>query len=47
MRDCPTIASRGRDGKQVYPNVPNDDAPNKRCFYALRTKGSKSDEDEI
>ena len=25
VRDCPTIASRGRDGKQVSPNVPKDD----------------------
>ena len=28
--DCPTI-----DVKQVAPNVPKDDAPNKRLFYAL------------
>ncbi|TMX03048.1 hypothetical protein EJD97_018555 [Solanum chilense] len=47
VRDCPTIASRRRDGKQVSLNVPNDDAPNKRrSFYALQTKGSKQDEDE-
>ena len=27
-----------RDGKQVASNVPKDDPPNKRHFYALRTK---------
>ncbi|XP_015068750.1 uncharacterized protein LOC107013325 [Solanum pennellii] len=30
VRDSPT-----RDGKQVAPNVPKNDGPNKRCFYAL------------
>ena len=46
VRFCPTIAVRGREGKQVPPNIPNNDAPNKRRFYELRTKGLKSDEDE-
>ena len=35
VRDCPTIAPRGREGKQVSPNVPQNDGPNKRRFYAL------------
>ncbi|XP_069150253.1 uncharacterized protein [Solanum lycopersicum] len=46
VRECPTISSRGREGKQVVPYVPTDDAPNKWLSYALRAKGSKSDEDE-
>ena len=50
MRDCPTIASRGREGKQVASSVPKDDAPTKRSFYTLRTRGSKphynDDDDE-
>ena len=32
--DCPMIASTGREGKQVAPSVPKDDAPTKRHFYA-------------
>ena len=40
------IASRGREGKQVTRSVPTDDAPTKRRFYALRTRGSKSDEND-
>ena len=44
VRYCPTIASGGREGKQVAPDVPKDDAPKKRCFYAFRTRGSKIDE---
>ena len=39
MRDCPN-----RDDKQAAPNVPKDDAPTKRHFYALRTRGEKPDE---
>ena len=39
VRDCPT-----KDGKQVAFNVPKDDAPKKRCLYAFRTRGSKTDE---
>ena len=45
MKDCPTIVYRGRESKQVAPNVAKDDAPNKRHFYALRTRGSKPDEE--
>ena len=44
MRDYPMIASRGREDKQVSPSVPKDDAPTKRRFYALRTRGEKPDE---
>ena len=43
MIDCPNISSRGKEGKQVAHNVPKDDAPSKRRFYALRTRGEKSD----
>ena len=32
------IASRGKEGKQVAPSVPKDDAPTKRHFYALRSR---------
>ncbi|TMX05179.1 hypothetical protein EJD97_001637, partial [Solanum chilense] len=46
VRHCPTIASREREGKQVSPNVPKDDALNKRRFYALWTRGEKSYEDD-
>ena len=46
LRDFPTIVDRGREGKQVAPNLPKDDAQKKRQFYALRTRGSKSDEDD-
>ena len=35
VRDCPMIASRGRDDKHVAPSVPKDDAQKKKCFYAL------------
>ena len=38
------IASRGRESKQVAPSARKDDAPTKRCFYALQTKGEKSDD---
>ena len=46
VRYCPTIASGGREGKQVAPDVPKDDAPNKRNFYALRTRGERNDDGE-
>ena len=39
LRDCPT-----RDGRQVSPYVPKDDAPKKRRFYAPWTKEAKPDE---
>ena len=43
MRACPNIASREREGKQVAPSVSKDDAPSKRRFYALQTRGEKPD----
>ena len=46
MRACPNIASREREGKQVAPSVSKDDAPSKRRFYALQTRGSKLDEND-
>ena len=46
VRDCPMIASRGREGKQVAPSVPKDDASTKRRFYAIRSKVEKPDEKE-
>lgn len=40
MRDCPT-----GDDKNVVPNVPKDDVlKGKAHFYALRARGSKTDE---
>ena len=38
VRNCPNIASREK-GKKVEPSVPNKDAPTKRRFYALWTRG--------
>ncbi|TMX03197.1 hypothetical protein EJD97_017732 [Solanum chilense] len=46
VRDCPMIASTGREDKQVAPTVPKDVAPTKRCFYALQSRGDKSDESD-
>ena len=45
-KDCPTIAARGREVKQVAPYFPKYDAPNKRHLYALQTRGAKPDEDD-
>ncbi|TMW83687.1 hypothetical protein EJD97_000967 [Solanum chilense] len=46
-RDCPTIATRGREGKQVAANVPREDVIKaKTHFYALRERGSKPYEDD-
>ena len=42
VRDCTTIASRGREGKKVAPNVPKDDVQAMRNFYELWTRGEKS-----
>ena len=44
MRDCPMISSRGREGKQVAPCVPKDDALTNRRFYALCSRVEKPDE---
>ena len=47
VRDFPNISSRGRDDKQVTPIVPKKDAPKaKACFYALRERGEKPDDDD-
>ena len=45
VRNCPTIAAREKQGKQVTSSVTGNDAPKKNHFYALRARGSKSDED--
>ena len=34
------------DSKQLSPNVSKDDAPNKRCFYALWARGENPDDDD-
>ena len=39
VRHCPT-----RDGMNVSPNVPKDDAPMKRRSYTLQNRGEKSKE---
>ena len=46
MRDCHMIASRGKEGKQVVPSVLKDNAPTRRHFYALRSRGKKLDESD-
>ena len=43
VRDCPNIASRGKEGKKVAPSVPKDDASTKRRFNALRSRVEKPD----
>ena len=40
------IDSRGREGKQVAPSGPKDDASTKRRFYALHSRVEKPDEKE-
>ena len=45
VRDCPTNVTRGKEGKQVPPSVPGDDAPKKNHFYALLARGSKPDDE--
>ena len=35
-RDCPMIASRGKEVNQVVSSISNDNAPTKRRLYALR-----------
>ena len=46
VRDCPMIASREREGKQVAPSSPKVDAPTKRYFHAFWNRGSKTDEND-
>ena len=43
VRYCPTIASRGKEGKKVAPNVPKDDVQATRHFYSLWTRGENLD----
>ena len=46
VRNFPNIASRGKNGKKVAPNVSNEDVPKAKAhFYDLRTRGEKSDGD--
>ena len=35
-----------REVKQFVPNVPKDDAKNKRRLYALQTRGENLDDDD-
>ena len=44
--DCPTIASRGKVGKKVCPSFLGSDVPRKNWFYAVRTIGSKPDDED-
>ena len=46
VMDRPTIAARGREGKQVARNLPKDDAPNKWRCCGLLTIGENSNEDD-
>lgn len=41
MKDLPT-----RDGKHVPPNDLKGNTPMKNCFYALRSRESKPDDDD-
>ncbi|TMX04002.1 hypothetical protein EJD97_012228 [Solanum chilense] len=49
VRDYFNIAYKGKEGKQVNPSVPKDDAPTKRRVYALRTRREKpgDNDDEL
>ena len=46
VRDCPMIASRGREGSQVSPSVPKENASINSCFYALQSIREKPDESD-
>ena len=46
VRYCHHIASKGKEGKQVTPSVPKEDAPTRRRSYALRSRGLKPDESD-
>ena len=47
MRGCPTIASRGREGKQVASYNPKEYIPKSKArFYSLWARESKSDEND-
>ncbi|TMX02511.1 hypothetical protein EJD97_021246 [Solanum chilense] len=48
VKDCPIIAAREKEGKQVPPIVPGDNVPKKNRVYALRARGSMpADEDDV
>lgn len=42
MRDCPMIASKVREGKQVAPSFPTDDASTKIVLLFLQDEESVS-----
>ena len=47
VRYRPNIASRGKEGKEVAPNVPTEDVPKEKArFYELRARESKTDEND-
>ena len=46
MRDCPNVASRGREAKQDPPRVAEGGAPKRNLLYALLAKGTKTDDDD-
>ena len=47
VRYRPNIASRGKEGKEVAPNVPTEDVPKaKSHFCALQSRGSKPAEND-
>ena len=45
VRDCPTIAARGREVKEVPPSAPEGEAPKRNHFYVLQAKGANSGDD--
>lgn len=46
MRDCPTVAARGRETKQVPYNVLDGGSQKVEThFYAVRSRGSKPNND--
>ena len=44
MRDFPNFASRGLEAKQDPPSAPEDGAPKRNLFFALRARGSNPDD---
>ncbi|TMX04174.1 hypothetical protein EJD97_011192 [Solanum chilense] len=44
VRDCPYIASKGRNTKESTPSFLEGGAPKRNCFYFLQTKGTNSDD---
>lgn len=46
VKDCPTIAARGKEGKQVPPSALVDVALKGNCFFSLWSKGSKASSDD-